>query len=255
MVAEVHPDEAADRPDSGGQHQHAGEGVGQHPGDGGGDDQRGGDQGHAQHPHGGQDRGCQHQHEQSVDARRAHARHVGHLGVEGGEQQSPVAEEHHGAGEHRHRRHRPHVAGGHPEDAAEQGGVEAPARPAEHGEQRQAQREAGRGDDADGGIGPDHPPAGDAVDHERRGHSPGTGTEEEVDAEQGAGGEAAEDGVGEAMADVAHPLQHHVHPHQAAQAAGEGGHGQPVAEELELERSEELVDHWARRRLMTLSIS
>ncbi len=77
-------------------------------------------------------------------------------------------------------------------------------------------------------------PPGDAVDQQRRGDAPHPGAEHEVDAEQGAGGEAAEDGVGQAVADVAHPLEHDEHADESAQRAGEGGDDHPVAEELEL---------------------
>ena len=122
------------------------------------------------------------------------------------------------------------------EDAAEQGGVEAAAPPTEHGEERQSKGEGRGGDHPDGGVGTDDPPAGDPVDHQGGGDAPGTGAQDEVDPEERTGGETAEDGVRQPVADVAHALEHDVDADQPAQGAGEGGHDEAVAEELELER-------------------
>ena len=74
----------------------------------------------------------------------------------------------------------------------------------------------------------------DTTDEQRRGDTPHPGTEHEVDAQQSAGGEPSEDGVGQAVADVAHPLEHDEHADEPAQAAGDGGDDHPVAKELEV---------------------
>ena len=133
------------------------------------------------------------------------------------------------------------------EDAAEQRRVEAAAAPAEDGEQREPERERGGRDHADRGVGADHSPARDAVDHQCRRDTPHAGTEHEVDAEQRARREAAEDRVRQAVTDVAHALQHDVHADQPAQRAGDGRDDQAVAEELELERAQQSIDHDAFR--------
>src|SRR5205085_10772447 len=57
--------------------------------------------------------------------------------------------------------------------------------------------------------------------------------------------EAAEDRVRQAVADVAHALQHDVDADEAAQRARHRRDDQAVAEELEVERAQQLVDHGA----------
>ena len=95
VVAEVHADEPADRRRSRWTTQHPGERVGQHPGDGGRDDQRRGDQGDAD------DVSVARIASESTSISSASMRamrtpdDVGHLGVERGEQQGPVADEDH----------------------------------------------------------------------------------------------------------------------------------------------------------------
>ena len=69
------------------------------------------------------------------------------------------------------------------------------------------------------------------------------GAEHEVDAEQGAGGEPAEDRVGQAVADVAHALEHDEHADEPAQRPGDRGDDDAVAEELEVEGAEAGSSH------------
>ena len=80
-----------------------------------------------------------------------------------------------------------------------------------------------RRDDTDRGVRADPPAAGDAVDGQRRGQAPEPGAQVIVDADDRARGEAAEDGMGQPVADIAHAAQGDVDADQAAQAAGKGG--------------------------------
>ena len=219
--------------------------VGEQAGNGRRDDDAGGDECGAEHLHRGEDCDGQDEHQHRVDACRAESGRLGDLGVERREQQRPVGEEHDTGDEEGNDKDRHDVGVADAEDAPEQGGVEAVATPAEDREQREAEGERGRGDHADGGVGTDRPTPCDPTDQQGRGDAPHTGAEHDVDAEQGAGGEPAEDGVGEAMTDVAHSLEHHEHTDEAAQRPGDRGNDDAVAEELEFVGLEE-VGHFRR---------
>ena len=84
------------------------------------------------------------EHQHRVDAGGVQAGGLGDLGVERREQQRPVGEEHDAGDEHGDDDDRHDVVVVDAEDAAEQGGVEAVAAPAEDGEQGQAEGERAR---------------------------------------------------------------------------------------------------------------
>ena len=84
----------------------------------------------------------------------------------------------------------------------------------------------------------------DPVDHQRRGDAPDAGAEQEVHAEQRAGGEAAEDRVRQAVADVAHARAARRNtPTSPHSAPGERRDRDPVAEELEVVRARAGLPH------------
>ncbi len=129
-----------------------------------------------------------------------------------------------------------HVAGGHAENAAEDGGFDASLDPAVKAEQGDTEREAGSRDDADGCIGADDAALRDPADGQTRRQAPQAGADEEVDVQGGADRRPPEDGVAETVADVAHAAQRDEHAQHPAEGAGEGAHDQGVADEAELER-------------------
>ena len=111
-----------------------------------------------------------------------HTRCPGDLGVEGREQQRPVADQ------DEHERGERDAATSQTSLARPRGCCRTAGRRlcacAEQPEQRQPEREARSRDDADRRIAADDPTFGDPTDRERRGQAPDPGAEEEVEADQ-----------------------------------------------------------------------
>jgi hypothetical protein len=188
-----------------------------------------------------EDREAEEEHEEGVDAGDVDAGDFGDLGVEGREEEFAVVGGDDDCGGDGDEDDDPHVGGGYAEHTSENGGFDALLDPAVEAQERDSEREAGGGDDPDRGVGSDDAATADAADGETGCETPESGAHEVVETNSGAHGGAAEDGVAEPVADVAHPAEGDVHAEQAAEAAGDGAHDERVAEEVVLEWFEQDV--------------
>ena len=140
-----------------------------------------------------------------------------------------------GGHQHGDSRHHRHLVPRHAQDVAKERGVEGLGEAPVAADERHADGKARRRDDADGRVGADACASRRLVDEHRRQEAPQPGAEVEIPLHDKGDDRAAEDGVRQAVADVAHAAQDDVDAQQPAQRAGQHGHRDAGAKELILE--------------------
>ena len=113
----------------------------------------------------------------------------------------------------------PEIFLGDAENVAEERGFDVAGKAPIGRDDGHAEGKTGSRNDTDGGVGPDPAPMADQVNEPTGKQRPQPGAHKEIDVHHVAQDSAAEDGVGEAMADVAHPAQNDVDADKAAERA------------------------------------
>ena len=128
----------------------------------------------------------------------------------------------------------PEIFLGDAENIAEERGFDVAGKAPIGRDDGHAEGKAGSRDHADGGVGSHPAPMADQVNEKAGEQRPQPRADKKVDVHHIAENRAAEDGVGETVADVAHPAQDDVNADEATERADEHGGDETVAKELVL---------------------
>ncbi len=160
-----------------------------------------------------------------------------HFGIESGEQQRPTDDEQRGKHDECNQHDDPDVTLRDAEDIAEERSFDIAREAAVRGNDRHAEGKARSRNDADGGVGADPAAVADAVNQDSGEERPQTTTEKKIDVPNIAEHRAAEDGMGQAVADVAHAAQDDVDADEAAERADDHRGDKAVTEKLVFKRN------------------
>ena len=200
------------------------------------DDHRGGNQSDAENLRCRKDGDREQHDEQEIDGSSGDAISACHFWVESGEQQRPTDYVQRAKHDERDQHDDPDVTLRDAENIAEERSFDIAREAAVRRNDRDAQGKARSRDDADGGVCADPATVTDAVNQDSGEDGPQTTTEEEIDVPNITEHRAAKDGMGQAVADVAHAAQDDVDTDEAAERADDHGRDKAVTEKLVFKR-------------------